>query len=217
MQSIRSLIEYAHIKEHDGTKVIIVDDAHRLMTVSSNALLKTIEEPIDDTVIILVADKSSSIPDTILSRCHKYFFDDLDNQTMCTFLEQIGCDTNNLEQINRFACGIPLFAKTLSEKKDVYERIGKLLGLFTLNQTISTSLSYFINFDKAHTKAKLEFEKLHKHENMKDLTSFQKEQATKHIDSLWFQHAALEKNIVLRNILDMFTTSIFLIQKTIRN
>lgn len=55
-------------------KVVIIDDAEYLNLSASNAFLKTLEEPTDNTHIILVSHASHLLPETILSRCQIMHF-----------------------------------------------------------------------------------------------------------------------------------------------
>ena len=50
-------------------KVFIVDDAHRMTDDTPEAFLKTLEEPPDRTVMILVLPRVRALPATVLSRC----------------------------------------------------------------------------------------------------------------------------------------------------
>lgn len=50
-------------------RVVLLSEAHNLRRETANSLLKTLEEPPADTIIILTADESGSILPTILSRC----------------------------------------------------------------------------------------------------------------------------------------------------
>lgn len=51
------------------TKVLIIDDAHKMTVSAQNALLKTLEEPYADRCIILVSHHTDALLDTIISRC----------------------------------------------------------------------------------------------------------------------------------------------------
>lgn len=55
-------------------KLFIVYEAERMLPTSSNALLKTFEEPTSRTVIVLVSHYPEKMLPTILSRCHKIEF-----------------------------------------------------------------------------------------------------------------------------------------------
>ncbi len=50
-------------------KVFVIDDAHRMTTDAPEAFLKTLEEPPDRTVMILVLPRLRALPPTVLSRC----------------------------------------------------------------------------------------------------------------------------------------------------
>jgi DNA polymerase III subunit delta' len=51
------------------TKVFIIEEADRMNEPAQNALLKTLEEPTDDTVFILISDDEQEVLETIRSRC----------------------------------------------------------------------------------------------------------------------------------------------------
>lgn len=55
-------------------KLFIIYDADRMLPTSSNALLKTLEEPAARTVILLLSSHSERLLTTILSRCQKIDF-----------------------------------------------------------------------------------------------------------------------------------------------
>ncbi|MBL0627627.1 DNA polymerase III subunit delta' [Aeromonas jandaei] len=53
-------------------KVVIIPEAERMTESAANALLKTLEEPAGDSLLILIASQVSRLLPTILSRCHKH-------------------------------------------------------------------------------------------------------------------------------------------------
>jgi hypothetical protein len=55
-------------RENAVRRVAVIEDAHRLTAEAQNALLKTLEEPPDDTAILLTAPASDSVLPTIQSR-----------------------------------------------------------------------------------------------------------------------------------------------------
>jgi len=54
-----------------GYKVAIVDPAHQMTPAAANSLLKTLEEPAANTVLILLTSRPTALPATIRSRCRK--------------------------------------------------------------------------------------------------------------------------------------------------
>jgi DNA polymerase III subunit delta' len=55
-------------------KIVLVYDAHKLLTEAQNSLLKILEEPGDTNFIILTTTKPYFILPTIISRCIKSIF-----------------------------------------------------------------------------------------------------------------------------------------------
>jgi DNA polymerase-3 subunit delta' len=68
-------------------KVFIIHDAERMLPVSSNALLKTFEEPPPDCKIILLSSSPSSLLPTILSRCQTISFQVIPEEEMGNLLK----------------------------------------------------------------------------------------------------------------------------------
>jgi DNA polymerase-3 subunit delta' len=55
-----------------GRQVAVIDPADEMNPNAANALLKTLEEPSPDSVLVLVADRASRLLPTILSRCQRF-------------------------------------------------------------------------------------------------------------------------------------------------
>lgn len=70
IDQIRSLIEKLSLSSHYGRyRVVILNPADAMNIAAANALLKTLEEPPADTVLLLITDRPSFLPATIRSRC----------------------------------------------------------------------------------------------------------------------------------------------------
>lgn len=70
VDQIRSLCEsVAKTSQQGGWKVAIISPAEAMHTAAANALLKSLEEPESNTLILLVSSRLSAIPMTIRSRC----------------------------------------------------------------------------------------------------------------------------------------------------
>ncbi len=76
-------------------KVFIIDEAHMLSKAAFNALLKTLEEPNDNTIFILATTEVEKIPITISSRCQLISFTNL-NSTKIEDLVKNVCDSENI-------------------------------------------------------------------------------------------------------------------------
>ncbi len=72
VRSIRDEVIYAPTKAK--RKVYIIDEVHMLSTGAFNALLKTLEEPPEHVIFILATTEPHKLPATILSRCQRFDF-----------------------------------------------------------------------------------------------------------------------------------------------
>jgi DNA polymerase-3 subunit delta' len=72
VEQVRLASERLTITSHRrGYRVAIIDPAHQLTTSAANALLKTLEEPGMDTMLILLSSKLSNVLPTLRSRCQR--------------------------------------------------------------------------------------------------------------------------------------------------
>lgn len=70
VDQIRSLVNVCIERPHQGGyRLVVIDPSEAMNLAAANALLKTLEEPGDDTLLILVANASNALPATIRSRC----------------------------------------------------------------------------------------------------------------------------------------------------
>ena len=72
IRELRENVNFAPLKSK--YKIYIIDEVHMLTPPAFNALLKTLEEPPPHVVFMFATTEIHQIPDTILSRCQKYFF-----------------------------------------------------------------------------------------------------------------------------------------------
>lgn len=73
----------------DGKKVVIIDDAHKMTPEAQNCLLKTLEEPPPDSVLILVTSDKQALFETIVSRCQTIAFGRLTRSELDTAVERL--------------------------------------------------------------------------------------------------------------------------------
>lgn len=89
IDSMRKLIEEVALPPFEApVKVFIVEGAHQMLPYSSNALLKTLEEPPLDTYLILLTSSLESILSTISSRCRKIPFFPIQQQQIEQFVKK---------------------------------------------------------------------------------------------------------------------------------
>ena len=75
VDQMRDLLQQIHLKPAEAAyKVAIIAGADRLNTQAANAFLKTLEEPPNKSILILLSTEPSRILETILSRCLRLSF-----------------------------------------------------------------------------------------------------------------------------------------------
>ncbi len=125
--AIRDIINSMVYRPIEARKrVVIVDEADKCNISASNAFLKTLEEPPVDTVIILISSGPDTLPQTVLSRCHKVSFGNVPTQTVAEMLMQLkGLSQAKAESVACLADGSIGKAITLSsaDVKEVREDI----------------------------------------------------------------------------------------------
>ena len=88
IQQIREFERELNYRSFTGKrKIAIIDQATQLNTAAQNALLKTLEEPPADSLMILIAASGGGLLPTVRSRCLRLSFAPLPRQEVATFLE----------------------------------------------------------------------------------------------------------------------------------
>ena len=75
---------------YGSLKVLVFEGADKLTTAAANALLKTLEEPQGDTLIVLISRRPWLLPATIRSRCQSRTLPKLSEATCISALTQSG-------------------------------------------------------------------------------------------------------------------------------
>ena len=73
-----------------GWQVACIDPADAMNPAAANALLKTLEEPAEQTLLLLIADQPWRLPQTIRSRCQRIDFQLPDQVRALEWLQQQG-------------------------------------------------------------------------------------------------------------------------------
>ena len=129
IDDIRRLQHRINLMPYEARKkVFIIDNAHQLTAEAANALLKILEEPPGDSLIILISDKPSLLFKTILSRCKVVKFSPLERERLKTlFKEDFRLDNNTAHFLayfseGRLGCGLRLKeSDTLREKNNIID------------------------------------------------------------------------------------------------
>jgi DNA polymerase III subunit delta' len=114
---------------HQGYKVVVIEPAHQMTTSAANSVLKTLEEPAQRTLLILLTSQPSLLLATVRSRCQKITIARPSPDAALAWLSQ---ETGSTVEpaLLAFAGGAPLRALEYAGGKfaDLNEHMQKSLG-----------------------------------------------------------------------------------------
>ncbi|MHB8092890.1 MAG: DNA polymerase III subunit delta' [Syntrophales bacterium] len=117
--AVREIMATMAFRPEDGKRVFILQDADKMNAPAANALLKTLEEPSADNVLILTSARPHALPVTILSRCQALRFAPLQKTEVASFLrEQQGFGEAEAEAIA--AASLGSIGDAIEMKKEDY-------------------------------------------------------------------------------------------------
>jgi DNA polymerase III subunit delta' len=130
VEQIRALIESLVLSSfRGGYKVGIIEGAEALNANGANAFLKTLEEPTDRTLLIMIAKPSHRLPATVASRCLRLHLRPPAGPVAVGWLEDRSPGVAGWEAALALAGGAPLAAMDL-----------QAAGIATLEQEMQESL-----------------------------------------------------------------------------
>ncbi len=90
-----------------GIKVAIINDAHSMNQEAQTCLLKTLEEPRGNALLVLITDKVQELLPTIVSRVQIVKFYPVDNKEIRNYLKKQQIPEESLEEVSRLSMGRP--------------------------------------------------------------------------------------------------------------
>ena len=103
---------------HGKVKIYIIDEADKMTVGAQNALLKTIEEPPEYVVILLLVRNMSLLLETIRSRCIKLLLSAVSNDRIKSWLVEKGISEDVAAVVASYSNGAPGIAKVMAESED---------------------------------------------------------------------------------------------------
>lgn len=124
VDQIREVIAFAWRTAGFGRrKVITLVPADRMNTAAANALLKCLEEPAEDTFLILVTDRLHALPATVRSRCQRLSLTLPEASQALDWLDPLTGQRERSQALLELAGGRPLRAEALF-RSDAAEALG---------------------------------------------------------------------------------------------
>lgn len=139
IDQVRKLQSFMQLSQAgESSKISIVSLAENMNIYAANSLLKTLEEPPGDSLLILVTHQPGQLPATIRSRCRMMTFPKPEKKMAIEWLQQKGYQ--QADELLLLAQGAPCLAAQLSDEVglQVYQQlVASLLALIQRKQRIS--------------------------------------------------------------------------------
>ncbi|QIB27796.1 DNA polymerase III subunit delta' [Caloranaerobacter azorensis] len=119
-EQIEKLLHSIRMLPYEGIRrVYIIEDAYKMTSEAQNSFLKTLEEPPEYAVIILITDKSMSLLPTIVSRCQGIKFSYVEKERIEKLLiNKYDCSEEKASFIASFSNGIVGKAVKLAQSEE---------------------------------------------------------------------------------------------------
>lgn len=145
----------SHTPSECDYRIVIIDSADMLNNAAANALLKVLEEPPKNTLLLCVAHQPGSVLPTIRSRCRPIYFSPPSKAQFVEIMQQQGHSDISLEALYSFSDGSPGFALSIIEAGalEMYEKQCDL----ALNGTQETLSSFFDYVTSKQAPARWQF------------------------------------------------------------
>jgi DNA polymerase-3 subunit delta' len=134
VEQIRDLIKMLSLGSFGGNhKIAVIKDAEKLSLEAANALLKTLEEPEKDVLIILLCSDLEMIPKTIASRCQILNLLPVNGDLIYDYLiAKHQTSRDDAKILSRLAVGRPALAMKFLEDQTFYKNYLKKIDDFFL-------------------------------------------------------------------------------------
>jgi DNA polymerase-3 subunit delta' len=131
IEATRDLKKKISLKAYEAkTKVFIINDAHKLTAEAANALLKILEEPLGNSLIMLISAKPALLFKTIISRCKIVRFYPLKKKQLQEVLENNYSLDDASAHFLAYFCEGRIGAALQLKEADILKRKNKIIDEF---------------------------------------------------------------------------------------
>ncbi len=158
IDTIRNITEKAFEKPIlSDKKVYIINDFEKMTKEAQNCLLKTLEEPPEFVVIILISSNENIILNTIKSRCMTIKFHNIDDKELLEYAQNVLKYEHISENLLKSFDGSIGKAIKLKDNKDNYDKIENLISNLTKKDLVDVMLDGRILYDKENIQDILDY------------------------------------------------------------
>jgi DNA polymerase-3 subunit delta' len=142
IESVRDLGKNISLRPYEAKyKVFIIDEAHNLTAEAANALLKTLEEPPKNSLLVLVSSKPALLFKTILSRCNVLKFYALPRKELEDVLRNEYSLHVNLAHFLAYFCEGRIGAALRERERDILREKNAVIDAFFLAKNFKQPLT----------------------------------------------------------------------------
>lgn len=140
IDQIREIQRESSLKPFEGShRVYIFDGAEQLSEEASNCLLKTLEEPPDQVVLILLTSNTEILLPTLISRCRTLELKPVSKTLISREMQsRYNVDVSVADEIAHLSSGIPGWAMDAISNPKILEDLNNTLGI--IEDTVSSDL-----------------------------------------------------------------------------
>jgi len=138
-------------RSFDAYRVILINPVEKMNQNAANSLLKSLEEPSDNTVIILIATHLSTIIPTIVSRSQLLSIPLPARGEAIGWIKAQGSKVDNVEELLEMSAGSPLLALNIDEKSlaDKGDFAKDILNIFRENNSVTEIAKKWEKYDQS--------------------------------------------------------------------
>ncbi|TAL18668.1 DNA polymerase III subunit delta' [bacterium] len=201
VDEVRKLLEALSYQAFErGRKIVIIRDVFRMSREGANALLKTVEEPPEETFLFLLAHHRSQLIPTLVSRCQPLRFDPLPEGAVEALLSERGIKPEAAKRMAALSGGSPGAAlaedpETLVKLDEEAEVVAGNLERMTPIERLETSEKW--SKDKENLGLRLDCLERNLHARAKT-----DENALQSLERLFAVRALIDRNANLQLALD---------------
>lgn len=143
--------------QYGGYQITHIDPADAMNNAAANSLLKTLEEPTPNTLLLLVTDRPASLPATVRSRCQRVLFHNPSEAQARAWLQPQIPVGQDIEALLAVAEGAPLRALALAQGDALKRRQALFSDLAQVARAAADPLAVAAGWLKSDLKETLDW------------------------------------------------------------
>jgi DNA polymerase III subunit delta' len=148
IEQVRELQRQINLKPYEArTKVFIIQDSHLMSEAAANCLLKTLEEPPANSVVILVTSRPEELLSTVKSRCKHVKFEPLGLGLRVPLAEKKGFSKDEAVFLSRIE-NSGVFVSAESNEAGLFDYKNKVLSEFADGKSLLDEDSFLFGEPK---------------------------------------------------------------------